>query len=524
MHPDKLVVTLAYMYTEEPPEGLEMHPNVSVWLCHMFPSCDSHPIATCPRDADYKRRAEEWSDRTDHLYIWHYIVDFTHYFNPFPNLRAMAADMRFYRDIGVEGIYLQGMSAAGGGGEFSLLRPWYGMKLLWDPDADAAALVRDFLQGYYGAAWEPMETWIDTLHDKVIDDDIHMHLYTNPGQGYLSDEIVAAGEALFDEAAALVEGDEELAERVKVARMPLIYARLFPRNGYEIIDDTLTFLGEIAPISDVQGFLKTMTDHGFTAWMEFAGAPDNLALIYSMFAMDHALEVIDNGLLRVEVVPNLGGRALRILHKATGESITASNRIQSLFFPFSGGLEDRTGGLFRFYGWVEPAAISDHDALSITTTQATMDGMTIRRTLTLEADAPILHVESALVNPKGGDVEGRIRTHLELDLGPLADTTVSFTDLEGDAVSHDMSSVIDGLREGRHYYDQQAPAGEWTFRGAKGLDVTWRFDSDEVDFAWLTAYPEDLQTLEAEVWSPDTVLEPGAAVLLHHALEIQPAS
>ncbi len=223
---------------------------------------------------------------------------------------------------------------------------------------------------------------------------------TNPGQGYLPDEIVAEGEALFDEAAALVEGDEELSDRIEVARLPLIYARLFPRNGYEIIGDTLEFLGEIAPVSDVQDLLQTMADHGFGAWMEFAGSPDNLALIYSMFAMDHDLEIIDNDHLRVEVVPNLGGRALRIIHKATGESITAYNRIRNLYFPFCGGLEDRTGELFRFYGWVEPAAISDHDALSITTTQSTMDGMTIRRTLTLAVDAPVLHVESALVNPK----------------------------------------------------------------------------------------------------------------------------
>ncbi len=523
VHPDKLVATLAYMYTEQPPEGLDMHPNASVWLCHMFPSCDSHPIATCPKDANYKGRAEAWAEQTDHLYIWHYVVDFTHYFNPFPNFRAMAADMQFYRDIGVEGIYLQGMGHGGGGGEFSLLRPWYGMKLLWDPDVDPFALRRDFLQGYYGAAWEPIESWIETLLDKVTDEDIHMHLYTNPGQGYLTDEIVEAGEALFDEAEALVTENEELMDRVRVARMPLTYARLFPRNGYEVVGDTLKFLGEIAPLADVQEFLATMASHGFGAWMEFAGAPDNLALIYSMFAMDHQLKVIDNDLLRVEVVPNLGGRALRIIHKESGDCVTAYNRIQTLFFPFAGGLEDRSGEGFRFYGWVEPAAISNHDALSLTTTQAAMDGITIQRTLTLEDDAPILHVESKLINPKDSDVEARLRTHLELDLGPLADSSVGFTSLGGDAVTQDMAPVIAGLREGKHYYDQEAPAGEWIFSGTKGLDVTWRFDNDEVDFTWVYAYPEELQSLEVEVWSPRALLEPGAELVLHHELEIRPA-
>jgi hypothetical protein len=120
-YPDKLVGTLAYTFSEEPPKGMQMHANTAVWLCHMFPSCQSHPIASCARNADYRRRALAWSELCSHLYIWHYVVDFAHYYNPFPNFRAMAADMRFYDEIDAEGVYLQGMGHRGGGGEFSLL-------------------------------------------------------------------------------------------------------------------------------------------------------------------------------------------------------------------------------------------------------------------------------------------------------------------------------------------------------------------------------------------------------------------
>ena len=165
VHPDKLISTLAYMYSEEPPKNMKMHKNVAVWVCHMFPSCDSHPIATCPLNADYRRRALAWSKICDHLCIWHYIVDYAHYYNPFPNFGAMAADMRFYRDIGAGGVYLQGMGHTGGGGEFSLLRPYYGMKLLWDPDLDPETIQKDFLQGYYGPAWEPIWDYLVMLHD-----------------------------------------------------------------------------------------------------------------------------------------------------------------------------------------------------------------------------------------------------------------------------------------------------------------------------------------------------------------------
>ena len=45
---------------------------------------------------------------------------------------------------------------------------------------------------------------------------------------------------LFDQAEAAVQGDPVLLERVRVARMPLTYARVFPRGGYTIEDGELT--------------------------------------------------------------------------------------------------------------------------------------------------------------------------------------------------------------------------------------------------------------------------------------------
>jgi len=136
------------------------------------------------------------------LYIWHYNVKFMHYYCPFPNFGALAADMRFYRDIGVEGVYLQGMSVEGGGGEFSLLRPYYAMKLLWDTGQDADSLLRDFLQGYYGAAWESLFAYIKLLQTKVDTENIHTHMYMNPAQGYLTDDILQQAMGLFDRADA----------------------------------------------------------------------------------------------------------------------------------------------------------------------------------------------------------------------------------------------------------------------------------------------------------------------------------
>jgi len=441
LYPDKLIGTLAYMYTEEPPIDLEVHSNVAVWLCHMYPSCDSHPIDSCPHDAEYRRRAMAWSELTSHLYIWHYITDFTHYYAPFPNFRAMASDIRLYRDLGVEGIYLQGMGHDGGGGEFSLMRPYYGMRLLWNPDEDPDAILQDFLDGYYGHAGQPIWEYVQLLHDKVEDEDIHMHLYTNPAQGYLPDEIVDEAETLFDRAEAAVADDEELLDRVQVARMPLFYARFFPRNGYEIRDGVLEWNGERPPISGLNEFLGRMESHGFEMVREASGDTSTMMLLYYLVTSPHPVTTIENDHLQIDMVPNLAGRVLRIIDRATGECVTAHDVRRGLFYPFSGGLEDRVGGIFRFYGWVEPAFPDARSDLSLTLSLQTLDGFELRRTVTLRPDEPIISIRSTVTNTDEDPREARLHNHLELDLGDVRGSrdarTFSNARRRGDRSGHD---------------------------------------------------------------------------------------
>lgn len=523
VHPDKLIGTLAYMYTEDPPKNMKMHPNVAVWLCHMFPSCDSHPIETCPLNADYKRRALAWSEICDHLYIWHYIVDFAHYYNPFPNLRAFATDLKFYRRIGVESVYLQAMGHGGGGGEFSLLRGYLAAKLAWNPDQDLDALIADFLNGYYGAAGPHIHQYVTKLHDKVADENIHMHLYTNPAQGYLPDEVMVRAHQLFDKAEQAVQGDDELLERVRVCRMPLSYAGMFPRNGYKIEDGQLHWLGDIAPQRDAVAFLNRMKKHGFRTIREWGGDPQQMIMLAGLFNSKVNIVTIESDHLKVEIVPVLAGRALRVFDKASGKCITAYNRKRVLMFPFCGGIENRVGETFRFHGWIEPATVTNRSDRSATIKLRTMDGWLLERTIELAADKADLKVVSKVTNPRDGAAEVRLRGHIEFDLGDLTSTRVRFTDLNGKRVDKDMTTIVANLREGEHYYDENAPAGEWTLSGTKGLAVTQRWDPKLVDFAWLYAYPDYLRQLDAEIWLKRKTLEPGQTLTFEQTLEIRPA-
>ena len=518
--PDKLIGTLAYTYTEEVPRGMKIHPNVAVWLCHMLPCCDSHPIEKCERNADYKRRAEDWSKVCSHLYIWHYIVDFAHYYNPFPNFRAMAADMRFYKRIGVEGIFAQGMGDEGGGGEFSLLRGYYCAKLLWNPDQDADEILKDFLKGYYGAAWESVWKYLSLLHDEVESKNIHLHLYVNPGYGHLSDAIVDEADQLFDQAERAVAGDSVLLDRVRVARMPLEYARLFPRNGYRVESGQLVFNGKIGESEEAGKFIGQMEKHGFKSIREGFSDPKQLLSLSAMFTSGLSVVTLDNETLTVDIVPALAGRVLRIIEKKSGRCVTAHNKVKSLWFPFTGGQENRIGELYSPLGWTEPVEIAGKTSDSVTMRVQLRNGLILEREIRLPGNEGRVHVSARLINPGNKPVNARLRSHLELELDSLDDVEILFTDKSGSRVRPKITEVLAGMREGVHYYSGQVPGGSWSFK-SNGLEVLQSFDSGQVEFGWLHAYPEDLNDLEVELWLFNQEIEGGGRIVFEETIDVK---
>ena len=232
---------------------------------------------------------------------------------------------------------------------------------------------------------------------------------------------------------------------------------------------------------------------------------------------------LQNDSLTVDVVPQLAGRALRISHKATGQTVTAYDVRKGLFYPFSGGLEERIGTSATAFGWVEPAGAGAVTARSVTVTSTTFDGAGLKRTYTLDPVAPVLHVETTVTNTGTASSSVVPRAHLELDLGDLHQTRMAFTQRSGAKVDEDMTATIAGMREGRHFYDQDAPAGTWTFSGTKGLKVTQTFDDAGTDSTWVYAYPETLNEVEVEVWAKARTLQPGESMAVTRDLRVEVA-
>jgi hypothetical protein len=144
---------------------------------------------------------------------------------PFPDFESFPAYLRLYRRRGARGVFFQGATPPGGGGSDAELRAWVVARLLWNPDADADALVTEWMKGVYGAAWEPMREWFDRLHAAASGPKARLVIDVNALDPMFTDELLATGDALFDRAERLA---KTLATRdaVAKARLSLRFVKL----------------------------------------------------------------------------------------------------------------------------------------------------------------------------------------------------------------------------------------------------------------------------------------------------------
>lgn len=222
--PEKQISTLAYQYTRKAPKYLIPKENVLITLCSI--ECDrSAPIDE--KCTDFSNDLREWSALSDNIRIWDYTTQFTNFFAPFPNLQTLKPNIELFRDNSAKWIFEQHSNQPS---ELFELRSYLTAQLLWQPDADAEEIMNDFLTGYYEEAAPFIEEYISTVHEELKKDStFFLFLYGDPSQGFesfLSKEKLANYDSLYEAAAKAVFDQEELIDRVEVARLSVDFAQL----------------------------------------------------------------------------------------------------------------------------------------------------------------------------------------------------------------------------------------------------------------------------------------------------------
>ena len=259
-YPQVLIHTFAYQYTKKAPQNLPAHDHVIVRLCNIECSWHASMAQQAVENPDseaagFIENLHHWGKLSKHLYIWDYACNFRNYLMPFPNYHSMPENMRTYHECGVKGVLQQGNFSYGEASGLTDLEIYLAAKMMWNPYQDENAIIDEFLCGVYGKGAQPyIREYIDLLCAGLENGELK--IYQNTGNApYITDEVLARAEMLFEKAMAAAESDvsrrylqkEYLSILfMKAARLPLSDPR---REGW--IDQLYTGVKEFG-ISEIR--------------------------------------------------------------------------------------------------------------------------------------------------------------------------------------------------------------------------------------------------------------------------------
>ena len=255
--PNKYVGTLAYQYTRKPPEKIQPKENVVIRLCSIE-CCFAHDFKSCPENQAFLSDLKEWSSISPHLYIWDYVVNFSHYIMPYPNFNVLQPNIKTFRDNSSIGIMEQAAYQSRGG-EFAELRAYVISKLLWNAECDVDEVIDDFMYGYYGRSGQYVREYLGLLH-KQITSETHIHLGLDPNDKIFSDKFIEEADKIFNNAEIVAESDQ-IKERVEMARLPLMYLKCKRNPVISKYDGTFERFNKIVEQEGITHFAERGKPH-----------------------------------------------------------------------------------------------------------------------------------------------------------------------------------------------------------------------------------------------------------------------
>ena len=182
----------------------------------------------------------DWHALTHRLYMWDYTTNFYGFFAYFANLRVLKENILTYKEYGIESVLSQNSNQSKehyqGQLKFYILS-----KLLWDPDRDVWALVKEFNTLHFGADIEPYIAEVTDMFERYYGEK-DFYGVTHGGADYLKAEcidrcLLTDAIAVFDRAIEAVKrsarGAAEQAETIKRILSYKITPQYMLLNNYD---------------------------------------------------------------------------------------------------------------------------------------------------------------------------------------------------------------------------------------------------------------------------------------------------
>ncbi len=148
--------SLSYVWTLKAPVGMKADDHVIIrWA--PIARCYGHYL-DCPGsddqiNAEYYPELVKWLDIAKHVWIWEYNINFRSTIGPYANVDVVQHDIKLYKKLGVEGIYMQSNDVHQRTNvEFGDIRNYIVGRMLQDPSRDYENELAFYTYAYYGAS------------------------------------------------------------------------------------------------------------------------------------------------------------------------------------------------------------------------------------------------------------------------------------------------------------------------------------------------------------------------------------
>ncbi|MBQ7178400.1 MAG: DUF4838 domain-containing protein, partial [Victivallales bacterium] len=255
--PDLNIVTFAYRFTRYPPRpgSIKAAPNVMIQIALQSLEWGDGETRNLllpwndRRNDEARKLIEAWGNFATMFQVW----DYGRFYQqaqavPYTCLKAILGNMPFYARNKIQAYFLENEFGYRSNGvlethAFQELELYAAIKLMDNPFQDQEKLLKDFFDGYYGAASKDMREYLDFLLERQTEMPPMERRYFATWD-YLDADFYRKSCVLLESALAKVQGNQALTERVLFEVVPLYSSLLVKLPYFEQRKEVFSFAKE----------------------------------------------------------------------------------------------------------------------------------------------------------------------------------------------------------------------------------------------------------------------------------------
>ena len=409
--PHAFIDTFAYTYSRKPPKHIRPRDNVIVRLCSI--ECDfsrPHDDHSSAYNRAFHADLDRWSKIAKNLYVWDYTQNWYCHQQPHPNFQVLQPNIRFFAEHGVKGLFEQA-SPTSPHSDFEYLKGYILARAMWNPNVDWRELMDEFIKVYYQGAGSCIHEYIDLITKKVRQD--NYYLAFNSKLEWMDYDTVVKADAIFQRAFAAAQ-DPVIRERLESVYLSVQYAALVCKP--KIVLEGHAWVLTRPPSLTFDEYWSRIKNMGVTMLEDvpIEKLRERLDGQTPPRCQKVSIEKLENASYEVWIVPEMCGAVVRFMHKGSGvdlfrgsESILNERwRWQDweVMDPKAPRIEEGITGVYRVVERANERITMEHDL---------SNGITIRRSLALDAASPSLKVAFTVVNRGTTEIVPLVKPHPE---------------------------------------------------------------------------------------------------------------